>query len=98
MKVYPDPHRSVSAKSKEERMDRCGRHEVVLEAVGQLRNELRDHVAANPEFSRKTFEILHRLVTLYACLEIEDLKRILTEFRAMDQRKRQTLPRYKDAA
>lgn len=98
MRSIPDLLWVNKPNSKEVRVDRCERHEVVLEAIRLVLRELRDFIKEEPEFTGKTFEILHRLITLYACLEVEDLKVILNEFRTLDQRKQSKLPRYKKAA
>jgi len=72
-------------------------HKMILEAVEAVRAELKNHSeqgGANIEANK----ILERLVSLYALIDVTDLKNALTELEGIDQRRAQTLPRYKRAA
>lgn len=70
-------------------MRNINNHILVLEAIEETRKELE----SRQESSLEAQEVLKRLVSLYACLDVTKLQKLLTDLKGLEDRKVVTLPR-----
>lgn len=69
-------------------------HKAILESILEVKAELKLAAERHASVSLDVEPILTRLSTLYSCLDIQELKRIVSDMEGLDQRRNTRLPRY----